>query len=48
MDDRFSGFGAWILYAITIAMMIFIMAPLLLVMAVSVSEWRCRSPTRIS
>jgi putative spermidine/putrescine transport system permease protein len=38
MDERFSGFGAWILYAITIAMMIFIMAPLLLVMAVSVSD----------
>jgi len=29
---------AWILYAITAAMMIFIMAPLLLVMAVSVSD----------
>jgi putative spermidine/putrescine transport system permease protein len=38
MDERFSGVGAWILYAITTAMMIFIMAPLLLVMAVSVSD----------
>src|SRR5229473_2893144 len=38
MNERFSGFGAWILYAITIAMMIFIMAPLLLVMAVSVCD----------
>ena len=38
MDERFSGVGAWILYAITAAMMIFIMAPLLLVMAVSVSD----------
>jgi len=38
MDERFSGIGAWILYAITAAMMIFIMAPLLLVMAVSVSD----------
>ena len=38
MDERFSGPGAFILYAITTAMMIFIMAPLLLVMAVSVSD----------
>jgi len=38
MDERFSGLGAFILYAITTAMMIFIMAPLLLVMAVSVSD----------
>ena len=38
MDERFSGPGAWALYAITIAMMIFILAPLLLVMAVSVSD----------
>ncbi|CAH1672848.1 ABC transporter permease [Chelatococcus asaccharovorans] len=38
MDERFSGPGAWILYAITIAMMIFILSPLLLVMAVSVSD----------
>src|SRR5258705_13537606 len=38
MDERFSGVGAWILYAIPTAMMIFIMAPLLLVMAVSVSH----------
>jgi len=38
MDERFSGLGAFILYAITTAMMIFIMAPLLLVMAASVSD----------
>ena len=38
MDERFSGPGAFILYAITTAMMIFIMAPLLLVMAASVSD----------
>src|SRR6201987_3716538 len=37
-DERFSGLGAYILYAITVAMMIFILAPLLLVMAVSVSD----------
>jgi putative spermidine/putrescine transport system permease protein len=37
-DERLSGFGAFILYAITIAMMIFILAPLLLVMAVSISD----------
>ena len=38
MDERFSGFGAFILYTITAGMMIFILAPLLLVMAVSVSD----------
>jgi putative spermidine/putrescine transport system permease protein len=38
MDERFSGFGAVILYTITAGMMVFILAPLLLVMAVSVSD----------
>ncbi|MEH2689613.1 ABC transporter permease [Bradyrhizobium diazoefficiens] len=38
MDERFSGFGAFILYTITAGMMLFILAPLLLVMAVSVSD----------
>ncbi|WP_194476567.1 ABC transporter permease [Bradyrhizobium sp. CCBAU 53338] len=38
MDERFSGFGAFILYSITASMMLFILAPLLLVMAVSVSD----------
>lgn len=38
MDERFSGPGVWILYAITLAMMIFILSPLVLVMAVSVSD----------
>jgi putative spermidine/putrescine transport system permease protein len=38
MDERFSGPGAFILYAITVGMMVFILAPLLLVMAVSVSD----------
>ena len=38
MDEHFSGFGAYVLYAITTAMMVFILAPLLLVMAVSVSD----------
>ncbi|MBR0706303.1 MULTISPECIES: ABC transporter permease [Bradyrhizobium] len=38
MDERFSGFGAFILYSITAGMMLFILAPLLLVMAVSVSD----------
>ncbi|MET3911531.1 putative spermidine/putrescine transport system permease protein [Bradyrhizobium sp. S3.3.6] len=37
-DERFSGFGAFILYTITAGMMLFILAPLLLVMAVSVSD----------
>ena len=46
MNERFSGIGAWILYAITAAMMIFIMAPLLLVMAVSVSRLRVRRRSR--
>jgi putative spermidine/putrescine transport system permease protein len=38
MDERFSGFGAFILYTITAGMMLFILAPLLLVMAASVSD----------
>ncbi|TYL94805.1 ABC transporter permease [Bradyrhizobium rifense] len=38
MDERFSGFGAFILYTITGGVMLFILAPLLLVMAVSVSD----------
>ncbi|UWU82872.1 ABC transporter permease subunit [Bradyrhizobium yuanmingense] len=38
MDERFSGFGAFILYTITAGMMLFILSPLLLVMAVSVSD----------
>jgi putative spermidine/putrescine transport system permease protein len=37
-NERFHGFGAFVLYAITAAMMIFILAPLVLVMAVSVSD----------
>jgi putative spermidine/putrescine transport system permease protein len=37
-NERFHGFGAFVLYAITAAMMIFILSPLVLVMAVSVSD----------
>jgi putative spermidine/putrescine transport system permease protein len=38
MDERFSSLGAFILYTVTAGMMVFILAPLLLVMAVSVSD----------
>lgn len=37
-NERFAGPGVWILYLITAGMMAFILAPLVLVMAVSVSD----------
>ncbi|WNJ93566.1 ABC transporter permease [Bosea sp. 685] len=38
MSGRLEGVGAWVLYCVTAAMMIFILAPLLVVMSVSVSD----------
>lgn len=38
MSGRLEGVGAWVLYSVTAAMMIFILAPLLVVMSVSVSD----------
>lgn len=38
MNPRLSGFGAWILYGVTALMMIFILAPLVVVVSMSVSD----------
>ncbi len=38
MSGRLSGPAAWLLYPITLAMMLFILAPLLVTMAISVSD----------
>lgn len=38
MRPRLTGLGAWILYAITLLMMLFILAPLLIVVSMSVSD----------
>lgn len=38
MSSRLSGVGAWLLYIVVTGMMIFILAPLLIVVAMSVSD----------